>query len=398
MDMEHNTSEDLRELLSGGNQTRLQEMPALPLPAALLPMVYVCLCMTYLTTTASEPFAAALLLLTVFMAALTLRSPWLIAMMAVPCTLLVSMSEMLAVAAVPIALICGTAYGAFVLLNVRVPLAAAVPVLSVAAGWLITDDGERALLALLPVPAMIVLSRTLRMGMHRIRAICQVAVALVVPALIAGLYALIRHPSAATILTDIPAAVTASRHALARALASWEVGAGENAGRVVIEGMELALAGTLFNILPGMLVALLAVFGYMANLICLTLFRTYERSRYLSRRVFVLVLSVPAAATFLLGYLMLLVIGENVGVGAQFVEAVAENLYLAFFPAMILAGMLCCIRIFLQARHRLLCLVGFILIFALSLTVGLTVLSVVGAGSVIWQTVRRRIRFSRNVE
>ena len=136
----------------------------------------------------------------------------------------------------------------------------------------------------------------------------------------------------------------------------------------------------------------------MANLICLTLFRTYERSRYLSRRVFVLVLSVPAAATFLLGYLMLLVIGENVGVGAQFVEAVAENLYLAFFPAMILAGMLCCIRIFLQARHRLLCLVGFILIFALSLTVGLTVLSVVGAGSVIWQTVRRRIRFSRNVE
>ena len=396
--MERNTSEDLHELLRGGNHTRLQEMPALPLPAALLPMVYVCLCMTYLSTTASEPFAAALLLLTVFMAALTLRSLWLIAMLTVPCALLVTVTGSLAAAAVPIALICGTSYGAFVLLNVRSPMAVAVPVLSVAAGWLITGDGERALLTLLPVSAMVVLARTLRLGVPRIRTICQVAVALVIPALLVGLYVLLRHPEGAVFFSDLPAAVTASRHALARALASWEVGTGENAGRVVLEGMELALASTLFNILPGTLIAVLAIFGYLANLICLTLFRTYERSRYLSRRVFVLVLSVPAAATFLLGYLMLLVIGENVGIGAQFAETVAENLYLALFPAMILAGMLCCIRIFLRTRHRLLWLVGFILVFALSLTVGLTVLSVMGAGSVIWQTVRRRIRFSQDVE
>ena len=396
MDLE--SSEDLRELLANGHHTRLREMPALPLPAALLPMVYVCLCMMYLTTSASEPFAAALLLLSAFMAALTLRSPWLIAMLAVPCALLVMMTGLLASAAVPVALICGTAYGAFTWLNVRSHMALAVPLLSVAAGWLITGDGERAMLALLPIPATVVLAHTLRMGVHRIRAIIQVAAALLIPAALVGFYVLMRHPHGTMLFTDLPAAVTASRHALARALAAWEIGVGENAGRVVLEGMELALAGTLFNILPGVLIATLAVFGYLANLICLTLFRTYERSRYLSRRVFVLVLSLPAAAIFLLGYLILLVIGDNVGIGAQFAEAVAENLYLALFPAMILAGMLCCIRIFLQARHRLLCLVGFILLFALSFSVGLAVLSVMGAGSVIWQTVRRRIRFPRNIE
>ena len=107
-------------------------------------------------------------------------------------------------------------------------------------------------------------------------------------------------------------------------------------------------------------------------------------------------LSLPAAAVFLLGYLVLLLIGENVGVGAQFAETVAENLMLALFPAMILAGLLCCIRIFLRTSHRLLCLICFILLFALSLYAALTVLAVLGAGSVIWQTIRRHLRFSRN--
>jgi hypothetical protein len=162
--------------------------------------------------------------------------------------------------------------------------------------------------------------------------------------------------------------------------------------------MELALASTLLNIMPGVVIAVLAVFGYMANLVCLTLFRTDERSRYVSRRVFVLVLSLPAAAVFLIGYLVLLLIGENVGAGAQFAETIAENLMLALFPAMVLAGILCCIRIFLRTSHRLLCLIGFILLFALSLPAALTLLAVLGAGSVIWQTLRRYLRFSRDPE
>ena len=78
--------------------------------------------------------------------------------------------------------------------------------------------------------------------------------------------------------------------------------------------------------------------------------------------------------------------------------AVAENLFLALLPAMILLGMLSCIRIFLRSGHRLLLLICFILLFALSLPAALTVLSVMGAGSVIWQAIRRKIHFDRDVE
>ena len=396
--MNQNGSEDLRELLENGHRTRLSAMPTLPFVAALLPAVYVLLCMSYLAVPASQPFAAALLFLTAFMAAMTLRSPWLIAMMTVPSVLLVMLTGSLSVAAVPIAMICATAYGAFLLLNVRPSLALAVPVAAFAAGLLITGDVLRAVLTWLCLPAAVVLAHALRRETPRIRTICRVAVALVLPLIALGLFWLLRHHRDAGFLRDLPSAVTASRYTLAKCLAAWEVGTGENAGRVVLEGMELALASTLLNIMPGVVIAVLAVFGYMANLICLTLFRTYERSRYLSRRVFVLVLSLPAAAVFLIGYLVLLLIGENVGAGAQFAETIAENLMLALFPAMILAGILCCIRIFLRTSHRLLCLIGFILLFALSLTAALTLLAVLGAGSVIWQTLRRYLRFSRDPE
>ena len=393
--MEREQFEDLRDLLENGHHTRLSSMPTLPLVPALLPAVYVLLCMSYLAVPGSRPFAAALLFLSAFMAAMTLRSPWLIAMMAVPATLLVAMTGSLSVAAVPVSLICSTAYGAFLLLNVRSPLALAVPPAAFLAGLLLTGDLFNASLTWLCLPAAVVLARALRREIPRIRTICHVAVALALPLIALGLFLLIRHRGS-EILLDLPTAVSAIRHAMAKGLAAWEIGVGENAGRVVLEGMELALASTLLNIMPGVVIAVLAVFGYIANLICLTLFRTYERSRYLSRRVFVLVLSLPAAAVFLLGYLVLLLIGENVGVGAQFAETVAENLMLALFPAMILAGLLCCIRIFLRTSHRLLCLICFILLFALSLYAALTVLAVLGAGSVIWQTIRRHLRFSRN--
>ena len=393
--MNFHESEDLRELLQNPPKNRLSGMPSLPLPATLLPAVYVTLCMLYMAVPRSAPLAAAVLMASALMAALTLRSVWLIAMLTVPAVMLTAMTGSMTAAALLVALICGTSYGAFFLLNVRSPLMAAPPVLACLGAYFITGDILRTAAVLLCLPAAIMLAHTLRRGIPRIRAICHVAVALVLPLLLMGLIALIQHRGTAA-LSDLAALVSSFRHALARLLASWEVGTGENAGRVVLEGMELALASTLLNILPGAAIALFAVLGYMANLICLTLFRTYERSRYLSRRVFALALSLPAAALFLLGYLLLLVIGENVSIGAQFTETVAENLYLALMPAMILAGFLCFIRIFLNSHHRLLCLICLILLFAFSLPAAVTVTSVIGAGSVIWQTLRRKIRFSRN--
>ena len=393
--MDFNESEDLRELLQNPSQTRLSGMPSLPLPATLLPAVYVTLCMLYMAVPRSAPLAAAVLMASALMAALTLRSVWLIAMLTVPAVILTAMTGSMTAAALLISLICGTSYGAFFLLNVRSPLVAAPPILACLGAYLITGDILRTAAVLLCLPTAIMLAHTLRRGIPRIRAICHVAVALVLPLLLVGLIALIQHRGTAA-LTDLTSLVSSFRHALAQSLAAWEIGTGENAGRVVLEGMELALASTLLNILPGTLIAVFAVLGYMTNLICLTLFRTYERSRYLSRRVFALAVSLPAAALFLLGYLLLLVIGENVSIGAQFAETVAENLYLALMPAMILAGILCFIRIFLHSHHRLLCLICLILLFAFSLPAAVTLLSVMGAGSVIWQTLRRRIRFSRN--
>lgn len=395
--MDFEQSEDLRQLLQNGRRTSLESMPSLPLPAALLPAIYVCICMTYAAVPSSQPFAAAVLFLSAIMAALTLRSPWLIGMMTVPAVLLVALTGSLTTAALPLSILCATSYGAFVLLNVRSPLTVLIPVIAFFAGVLITEDASRAVLTLLCLPAAMTLAVALRRGMPRVRAICRVAVALAVPLLVLGLTYVVIHRGV-DVFGDLSAAVSTARHALARRLAAWEIGEGENAGRVVLEGMELALAGTLFNIMPGAILAGLAVFGYLADLITLTLFRTYERAKYLSRRVYVLAVSLPAAAVFLIGYLMLLVIGENVGARAQFAVAVAENLFLALFPAMILLGMLCCIRIFLRSGHRLLLLICFILLFALSLPAALTVLSIMGAGSVIWQAIRRKIRFGRDAE
>ena len=73
--MDFEQSEDLRQLLQNGRRTRLESMPSLPLPAALLPAIYVCICMTYAAVPRSQPFAATVLFLSAIMAALTLRSP-----------------------------------------------------------------------------------------------------------------------------------------------------------------------------------------------------------------------------------------------------------------------------------------------------------------------------------
>ena len=96
-----------------------------------------------------------------------------------------------------------------------------------------------------------------------------------------------------------------------------------------------------------------------------------------------------------MGNLLLLLIGENADRSGLFAETVAENLYLALLPAMILVGMLCCIRLFLLTAHRGLMLIGFILLFALSPSLAITILSLLGAGSVVWNTWRRRRRRPR---
>ena len=300
----------------------------------------------------------------------------------------------LAVAALPVALLCGTAYGAFLILNSRPSLTVMIPLAAFAAGVLITGDVITALPAFLCVPPAFCLAHTLRRGVHRVRAVCHVAMATACSLAMIVAVMLFAHRGSHTIpnRSDF---VISSRNALASALATGEVGAGENAGRVVREGMECALAATIFNILPGAVCALLAVFAYMADLICLTLFRTYERTKYLSRRVFVLAVSLPAAALFLVGNLLLLLIGDDAARSGLCAETVADNLYLALLPAMVLVGMLCCIRLFLLTAHRGVMLVGSILLFALSLSLAITILSLLGAGSVLWNTWRRRRRRPR---
>lgn len=376
---------------------RLDGMPSLPLPAALLLSLYICLCMVYVTVWQSESFGATILFLSAIMAALTLRSPWLIGMLTVPSVMLIAMTGSLTVAAVPIALLCGAAYGSFLILNVRSLSVGMIPIVAFSIGMLLTADAGKAILALLCIPAALTLAYVLHKGMPRMRAICYVAVVLALTLLVLTVAsAVMAH--GASIFGDLSGMVTEERKALADRLASWETGVGDGAGRVVLEGMEFALAATLFNILPGAILALLAIAAYLIHLICLTLFRTYERAKYLSRRVFVLAVSLPAATVFLVGCLMLVLIDDNVSAKAQFAEVVAENLYLALLPAMILVGMLCCIRIFLRSRHRLLLLCIAILLPLISFSAALSVLSVLGAGNVVWRAIRGRLRMPRNPE
>lgn len=371
-----------------------QRIPTLPLSASFLLSVYVCLCMAYIPMWHSQPFAATILLLSAMMAGLTLRSPWLIGMIAVPAVLLVTATGSLAVAALPVALLFGTAYGSFLVLNVRSPLLAAIPVAAFLAGALLTGDVGVALLALLPLPAALILAHSLHVGMHRAGAICRVAVAFVIPLLICGAVSVLIHRGG-DFFSDLSVLVATARLDLARWLATLQVGSGDDVGHLVLEGMEYALAGTLFNILPGVIMALLAIFAYLADLICLTLFRTYERTRYLSKRVFVFAISLPAAIVFLLGCFLQLMIRSGGGAEAQFAAVVAENLYLALLPAMILVGLLCWIRAFLCSSHRLIWLIASILLLALIPGAVLTVLSVWGAFSVVWSALRKRICRSR---
>ena len=76
MDREH--AEVLRGIVCNAREGRLASMPDLPIPAALLLSLYVVVCMAYLPMWDSPAFAGTVLLLTAAMAALTLRSPWLI--------------------------------------------------------------------------------------------------------------------------------------------------------------------------------------------------------------------------------------------------------------------------------------------------------------------------------
>lgn len=387
--MNRENAESLRDIVRNVREGRLASMPSLPLPAALLLSLYIGVCMAYLPMWHSPAFAGTVLFLTAAMAALTLRSPWLIGMMTVPAVLIVSATGSLAAAALPVALLCGIAYGAFLLLNVRSPLTAAVPLAAFAVSVLTTGDAGQAMLSLVGLPATLTLAYSLRRGLPRVRAICRVAIALAVPLVLLAVLCTLLHKGLGS-FADLSATVAAARRALAEHLASWETGTGENAGRVVLEGMEFALASALFNILPGAILAALAIFSYLTDLICLTLFRTYERAKYLSGRVFILAVSLPAAVIFLTVYLLVLILGEGDGMGAQFAAVVAENLYLTLLPAMILAGMLSCIRTFLLSSHRGMLLVAAILLVVISPGAAVTVLSLLGAFSVVWGVLRRR--------
>lgn len=370
------------------------EMPRLATPAVLLVALYVCVCMAYPALRESQMLGGIVLLFTAAMAVLLLRSPFVIGVLAVPAFLLIVATGSVTSAAVPLALLCGIGFGAFLILTARSAVLLVVPALAFAAGYLATGEIGEAAMSLLCLPAAIVLAQSFRHGVPRTRAICRVGSAVFLTLLLAALcYVLPRYGAA--VFENFAASVDSARQALAAHLANWHTGTGENAARVVLEGMEFALAGALFNILPGVLLAVLAVFGYLADLICLTLFRTYEWEKYLSGRVFVLIISVHAAALFLIGYLVLLAMGSGGSASEQFVAVVVENFYLALLPAMIFAGALCCIRTYLLSHHRLILLVGFILLVALSPALAFTGLSLLGAGDVIWRRVRRKLRRMR---
>lgn len=372
----------LHDLVHRAREEQLANMPKLPVPAALLLSLYVCICMAYLPQWRSPVFATAVLLLSAIMTSLTLRSFWVIGMLTVPAVLLAGVTGSVIVAALPAALLCGIAYGAFLILNARAPFAVATVLVALAFGMSLTGEVLPALSALVGLPATVTLAYCLRRGCLRVRTIVCVSVALALSLSILGIgYVLLCHGAEAFL--DPSRAVDAARAALANRLASWETGSGENAGRVVLEGMEAALAGAVFNILPGVLLAFTVIFSYMTDLVCLTLFRTYERAKYLSSRVFIVAISLPAAVMFLAVFLLLLMLGKRSGVEAQFAAVVAENIYLIFFPAMCLAGAIQCLRAFLLSTHRGLLLIGAILLVAISPSLALTVLPLLGAFDVI---------------
>ena len=380
MDPENTGS--LHDLVHRAREEQLANIPKLPFPAALILSLYVCMCMAYLPLWRSPVYASAVLLMSAIMVSLTLRSFWVIGMLTVPTVLLAGATGSVTAAALPVALLCGIAYGAFLILNAHTPFVAATALTAVAFGVSLTGDVLAALVALVCLPAMLALAYCLRRGYLRVRTICSVSVALALSLAVWGVgYVVVRY--GAESLLDPSRAVEAARSALADRLASWEIGTGENTGRVVLEGMELALAGTLFNILPGVLLAITVIFSYLINLVCLTLFRTYERAKYLSSRVFVVAISLPAAVLFLAVFLLLLMLGERGGIEAQFAAVVAENIYLIFLPAMCLAGAIQCLRAFLLSAHRGLLLIGAILLVAVSPSLALTILPLLGACDVI---------------
>ena len=372
----------LHDLVHRAREERLADMPKLPFSASLLLSLYVCVCMAYLPLCRSTFFATVVLMMSALMSALTLRSFWVIAMITVPAVMLAGVTGSVTAAAVPVALLCGIAYGAFLILNAHAPFAVATVLIAAVLGVSVSGEMLPALAALAAVPAMVTLADCLRRGRLRVRTICSVSAALALSLSALGIgYVWIRY-GGETFL-DPSRAVDAARAALANRLAVWTTGSGENTGRVVLEGMEAALAGTLFNILPGVILAVTVIFSYLINLVCLTLFRTYERTKYLSAHVFVVAISLPAAVMFLAVSLLLLMIGGRSDIGAQFAAVVAENIYLIFLPAMCLAGSIQCLRTFLLSAHRGLLLIGAILLVVISPPAALTVLSLLGAFDVV---------------
>lgn len=367
------------------------EIPRPARPAAVLTGLFVCVCMLYPVLHESRALAGLLLLFAAAMLLLLIRSPFVIAMFAVPAFLLIGLTGDVVAAAVPLALLCGVGFGAFLLLTVRSLSLALVPLAAFLLGFLATGELTRAAVALLCLPAACVLAHAMHAGLSRTRTICRVGAVLFVTLLLAALCCILPRYGM-TVFENVAGRIDEARASLAAVLAGWQTGEGEHAARVVLEGMEFALAGALFNILPGVVLAVLSVMAYMADLICLALFRTFEWEKYLSARVFVLVVSVHAAALYAISYLLLLMMGRGGSESMQFVSVVVENCHLALFPAMIFAGAVFCIRTYLLSHRRLLLLVVAILVAAMMPSFALTAMSLLGAGDVLCRALRKRLR------
>ncbi len=367
-------------------RARLADMPSLSRPSALLLAAYVLLCLLCPAMLPSPPLAVIFLTVTLAVAALTLRSLWLVGTLAILAFALTGLTGSPALSALLLSMMGAVAYGGFLLLCPRRRLCLLLPPPVFLAALLLTGSVWRATLTLLPIPGALMLAHTFRRGMLRIRAVCYIAPALILPPLLFALGYGLWH-SGPAFLTRLPAAIDAWRLSLSELLATVQVGTGEEAGRLVIEGMELALASALFNILPGLALGSLGIFTYLINLVCLTLFRTFERTKYLPRRVFGFGVSLPSALFFLAGLLVALFCGESGEWGTQFAATVAENLYLALLPLMLLVGSAACLRIFLRSSHRFLLTLLALGVLFFAPSVLLPLLAVLGAGDIIWHAI-----------
>ncbi len=298
-------------------------------------------------TVAEIVSGVALLLLTVYLWRTTRPTKGLIPLLVMTAVLLAYLTNSLIPAGVLLSVLFAISEGSVALAVLPRRHALWLPLLPLIA-YVLTALSSRdpigAVACLVAVPPALALAFGTRRSAERADGLTRVGVicitALVLSISLGGMIALslYRHLGSLTLSTLMDALET-WRASLITAITSLELPADATAEMAALISPESAtnLVNSVFNILPGTLVATVVVLAAVIQFIQHAVLRTFGYAAYLTDRVRVFRMSFVSCLVFAVAYIVALVSGTE---ASTLAGTVAQNIYIILMPGLALAGLL----------------------------------------------------------